>query len=378
LNNNIFQQKTNNAIFLATVLVLGTISTILPSAQAQQYSGMDNDRKSDKKSVSVSSLKCNNINVDVNGLELSVLPPFLSGEVADTAADGETNANSFANNGANGGSEINDFRFICINNNNNTVIEAEEEPILPTPPEPEPLTCEECLLDALGPADLTRFETYLAGLDSTGANSLEEFCIFVGAQIAIGAITPDTLGEGINLTLIQAGITPLDDAELDALVACLFESTDENGNETAPCEECLLDALGPADLTRFETYLAGLDSTGFNSLEEFCIDVGAQIAIGAITPDTLGEVINQLLLDAGITPLDDAELDALVACLFELFGGTDNNAGGLAASNTNTDTSAFNIKTSGSLTASSFSSQPTIAQGTEDSPELTAMEKITS
>jgi hypothetical protein len=29
--------KRNSAIFLATLLVLGTISTILPSAQAQQY-----------------------------------------------------------------------------------------------------------------------------------------------------------------------------------------------------------------------------------------------------------------------------------------------------------------------------------------------------
>jgi hypothetical protein len=240
---------------------------------------MDNDRKSDKKNVSVSSLKCNNINVNVNGLELNVLPPFLGGEVAAIASDGETNANSFANNGD--GSQINDFRFICINNNNNTVIEAEEEPIPPTPPEPEPLNC----------------------------------------------------------------------------------------------EECFLDALGPTDLTVLETYLAGLDPTGVNSLEELCIDIGALIAIGTLTPDALGEVINQILIEAGLTPLVDAELDALVACLFELFGGTDNNARGLAASNTNTDTSSFNIKTSGSLTASSFSS-PTIAQGTTED-DLSAMEKIT-
>ena len=120
--NKIVLTNKINAIFLATLLVLGTISTILPSAQAQQYYGMDNDRKSDKKNVSVSSLKCNNINVNVNGLELNVLPPFLGGEVAAIASDGETNVNSFANNGD--GSQINDFRFICINNNNNTVIEA--------------------------------------------------------------------------------------------------------------------------------------------------------------------------------------------------------------------------------------------------------------
>jgi hypothetical protein len=91
--------------------------------------------KGDRKQVSVSSLKCNNINVNVNGLELEVLPPFLGGEVAATVTDGESNTNSFANNESNDGSEINDFRFICINNNNNTVIQ-EEEPIPPTPPTP--------------------------------------------------------------------------------------------------------------------------------------------------------------------------------------------------------------------------------------------------
>ena len=137
-----------------------------------------------------------------------------------------------------------------------------------------------------------------------------------------------------------------------------------------------MDALGQADLTRFETFLAGLASNGANSLEEYCIFVGAQIAIGTFTPDTLGEAINLTLIQAGITPLDDAELDALVACLFELFGGTDNNGLGLAAFNTNTDTSSFNIKTSGSLTASSFSLPPTIAQGTTED-DLTTMEKIT-
>ena len=31
----------------------------------------------DRKQVNVSSLKCNNININVNGLELYVLPPFL-------------------------------------------------------------------------------------------------------------------------------------------------------------------------------------------------------------------------------------------------------------------------------------------------------------
>jgi hypothetical protein len=100
----------------------------------------DFDNKVDRKQVSVNSLKCNNINVNVNGLELSILPPFLGGgEVAATAANTNTDANSFANNGD--GSQINDFRFICINNNNNTLTSSGKDTIPPTPPgPPEPAT----------------------------------------------------------------------------------------------------------------------------------------------------------------------------------------------------------------------------------------------
>ena len=44
------------------------------SAQAEPYySGMDNNyKKFDKKNVSVKSIKCTNININVNGLELNL------------------------------------------------------------------------------------------------------------------------------------------------------------------------------------------------------------------------------------------------------------------------------------------------------------------
>lgn len=84
-----------------------------------------------KKQASVNSLKCNNINVNVNGLEHNIFPPFLGGdEVAAEAVESNTDGNSFTNNNGDG-SQINDFRFICINNNNNTVIA--EPPISPEP-----------------------------------------------------------------------------------------------------------------------------------------------------------------------------------------------------------------------------------------------------
>jgi hypothetical protein len=163
-----------SAVFLAAILVAGSIAAAYPmmviGAQAEQYYGMDRDRNSDKKQVSVSSLKCNNINVNVNGLELDVFPPFLGGgDIAADAAEANTGASSFeGNGGANGGSEINDFRFICINNNNNTLIGG-GEPVPPTPPTP-PTPVDECVLcfeefedtdlllaaiAELGPGDLT-------------------------------------------------------------------------------------------------------------------------------------------------------------------------------------------------------------------------------
>ncbi len=182
MNNKIEKIKRTSAIFLAIVLVAGTIATILPSfmtigaVQAEPHYRMDdkytdykqdygmdsydkklygdsygqdyksdykkdysygNDRdydksKKDRKSTSIKKLDCNNINVNVNGLELDVFPPFLGEDLAAEAQEGTTGPSSLGGNRADGGSEINDFRFICINNNNNNnIVSGEGEPIPP-------------------------------------------------------------------------------------------------------------------------------------------------------------------------------------------------------------------------------------------------------
>jgi hypothetical protein len=105
-----------------------------------QYStyGKDNSYKSkdsSSSSVSIKKIKCNNINVNVNGLELTTLPQALGGLLSD----GERNEGQYGSYGYVGGPsgyDNNSFKFVCINNNNNTVIGGGEEP--------EPLTCEEC------------------------------------------------------------------------------------------------------------------------------------------------------------------------------------------------------------------------------------------
>jgi hypothetical protein len=223
-------------VFLSAVLIAGTITALFPSfmigAQADPYYGMDKDNKKVDKKVSVSSLKCNNINVNVNGLTLDVFPPFLGGEVAATAAEGETDANSFANNGGSeGGSEINDFRFICINNNNNTVIEA--PPVPPTPPvDPCVLCFEEFegtddLLTAvleLEESDLIRAETAL-GVELSGlldVVTIEDLCDFLEAlNIEL------TLEQLVILTIVIFG-DDLEDpvflVEVVNLIACLIDN----------------------------------------------------------------------------------------------------------------------------------------------------------
>ena len=111
----------------------------ISSNNSNTNANADFDNKVDRKQVNISSLKCNNINVDVNGLELNVSPSFLGDSgLAAEAVEGNTEANSIAGNGA---SEINNFRFICINNNNNTVIEES------TPPSPASLTVKKQVFD---------------------------------------------------------------------------------------------------------------------------------------------------------------------------------------------------------------------------------------
>lgn len=163
--SNLITRKITTAIFLTIVLIAGIFAAISPSfisgVNAEPYYGMDKDRKSDKKNVSVQSLKCNNINVNVNGLELDVFPSLLDGEGVAEAAEGQTDANSFANNngGSNSGSTINDFRFICINNNNNTVIN--EQPLLEECAETDDIEAcfEEFIPEAQFPAFVSALES---------------------------------------------------------------------------------------------------------------------------------------------------------------------------------------------------------------------------
>ena len=228
-----------NTLFLSAILVLGTIATISPSfmvgtAQALPYYGMENDyKKSNGKDVSVKSIKCNNINVNVNGLELNLTSvPFLSGLLASEAHEGERGASSYGS--GSGGSyddksrSDGDFKFVCINNNNNTVVVVEEPPV-----EDE---CEECfntnttlagiitdILEVPGPISLFPvFPDISIGAD---VETIAQLCDFLEEQITEGNIPQSGL---IDIILRILEINPeisegVLEESVEALVECLSD-----------------------------------------------------------------------------------------------------------------------------------------------------------
>ena len=89
------------------------------------------DKSKDSSSVTVKKIKCNNINVNLNGFsgnEIGTLPTGLSGLATDEAQaedEGEVGANSVGSDGGRLSGSDSNSRFVCINNNNNVVVEEE-------------------------------------------------------------------------------------------------------------------------------------------------------------------------------------------------------------------------------------------------------------
>jgi hypothetical protein len=247
MNNSTVTTKIS-AAFLATVLVAGIIALSSPSfmtgAQAQEYYGMDRDnKKSDKKDVSVKSVKCNNVNVNVNGLELNLSSvPFLSGLLTSEADEGERGAGSYGSNGyGNGGSygdksrSDGDFKFICINNNNNTVIGVDDgETPIPPPPPPDTITCEECFEENLTPEQLAGLNSFLEGRQPVAVdgfdieiavNDLAAYCTLISL-----ASTEESLSETVRSILfaLNERVLPPEDAIpepiIEEIIQCVLEA----------------------------------------------------------------------------------------------------------------------------------------------------------
>ena len=170
------------------------------------------------KDVSVKYIKCNNINVNLNGIEIDInsLPGLLGSEVAAEAA--ETGAISFGDSGGNNGSSGHDNKglvFVCINNNNNAGQVGDETS-----------ACEDCFRDNLGD-DFGLLETALAeGIEVNVAgqdvvvNSLQDICLF------LEGLDGDQIVVAVGQILEEAGIIEPTDPIPEALLACIEVALD--------------------------------------------------------------------------------------------------------------------------------------------------------
>jgi hypothetical protein len=200
-------KKEASAIFIAIVLVLGTIALTLPSfsVEAQATKIRDNDYENDDQekksydkddykseytsygkyedrdhdkynkdsssSVSIKKVKCNNINVNLNGIDVNIggLPNNgpVTGPMAlaqEEADDNELESNSIENDndGRDGHSDYDKDSIVCINNNNNIVVG-----------EPK-LTCEECFTKNLNDEELENLIQILILIDLDDLDGLCE------------------------------------------------------------------------------------------------------------------------------------------------------------------------------------------------------------
>ena len=260
--SKIISTKKINACFLAIVFLAGTFAAITPSfiigvnAQAEPYGmdqrynsyepdyGMDNSYdnkqsygkdsnsydKSKDSSTIVKKVKCNNINVNVNGfngVEVGTLPTALSSlatDEAQAADEGEVGASSFGSDGDRPSGSDSDSR-ICINNNAFAVVE-EESPVEDECPEANEIkSCFEQhlvgtqfqrLVDALNsPAGVT---VEINGQEVT-LRSFEDIC-----EALEGLTTFEQLREAI-IDILEAafGEEPVLSA---GLIPCIAEALD--------------------------------------------------------------------------------------------------------------------------------------------------------
>jgi hypothetical protein len=342
--NKIVLTKKTSAIFLAIVLVTGTIALAFPSfmigaAQALPYYGQDNnyDKKSDAKNVSVKSIKCNNVNVNVNGLELDGLPPSLGGLLNGGEGDeGQYGANSYGSNGyggqQSGYDNKNSFKFVCINNNNNTVIGG-GEPIPPIPPiPPTPPVEDECLLcfEETTQAVRDAINAFLAAQgDITVApgivipanvNNFEQLCEWLTENAPLEL----TRTQIFNLIsqFLRANPT-LDRGEVQELVECLI---DADLIELTTCDDCfaalpenvqaavnsILETIPPEGLPQDTTPQLIIPTT-VGSIPELCEFLENNIR--SVTPEQRDSLISTF---ADVPGSSQEIATALIDCLIDV------------------------------------------------------------
>lgn len=164
----------------------------------------NNDYKSkDSNSISISKIKCENVNNNFNNVvigNLSIGNSGKGGSASDDRSNGVLSANAYSGN--NGERYNNGYQkdkdVTCIINNNNTIITEGGGNVT------EPLTCEECFIEFLS-------ETQIIG--QIGTTSLEEYCNSIeGLGVSEAEFRND---------LAFIGVSP---ANINALIECLINA----------------------------------------------------------------------------------------------------------------------------------------------------------
>jgi hypothetical protein len=178
----------------------------------------------------IKKIKCNNINVNVNGFNGATLPTSLSGLATDDEAqaedEGRIGASSSESDDGRTSSSDSDSRFVCIDNNDNVVVQ--EEPISEL--------CEECF--SANPTLRTEISDALFEFDGSlafgdgetilvigpGTDTIEQLCAILESSVEFyGApISAQLLEDALLFIFSQTngGDIP---AGIDALIECLLE-----------------------------------------------------------------------------------------------------------------------------------------------------------
>ena len=263
MNSKIISTKTTSAIFLAIVLVTGTItalSSLIVGAQAQPYYNSyeppqyqpsykpdykakypsDNNNyksKDSSKSVSINKLKCINNNLNLNGNNTGDVNIGNKGQGYSGAYSSGVNGEGY--NGYYDGYEKKGKGFDdCVINNNNTNTNTNINVGVgggnqTTPP--EDLACEECfavnstlqteITDALVEFNGTLFISTLGSvlIIGPGTDTIEQLCDIIGTSTELfGPVSNLVLDR--TLSFILAGQFGIEVPAVDAIIECLIEA----------------------------------------------------------------------------------------------------------------------------------------------------------
>ena len=422
MSNKIVTRKITNAIFLAAILLAGTFVAISPSfiigvnAQYEPKHGMDNDYKKsyvdesygheypdkdynsyepdygmdkrynsyvqephgkdtyeldypsykpdyssygkddrekskDSKSVSINKIKCINNNVNINGNN--------AGNIS-IGNKGQGYLGGYSSDGSGGyygeGYGKQDKGFDCIiNNNNNNIAGGGNQT---TPPKA-----------TLNVTKIVTCTYQVGGLTpETACGLIEEditenqFLIEVTNDNPVPSQFPGsesgtivTLGAG-NYVVSETFDAASLQAEIELIEAELKRLAGGGGVRDYEITGPIVSFTGDCTAVNLGSEATGTIAAGESQTCEIenHFDIGLAPLIDEICNNQIDDDLDGLV--------DDEDPDC-------------SPPGGLTASNINTDVSAFDINTSGGL-ATSFSSPPTIAQGTTEE-DSSALEKIT-